>query len=770
MNQSSDYARLPQQKWEQLLKREQTKSLYGGFPIAVLGNVFLALLLIYVQLDVVSHQVLAIWGASLGSVLLLRVFHYREYVSHSLDLPLARLLIKFRLSVLATGIVWGASGIWLFPAANAEHQFFVAFVLAGLTAAAVTSLAMDKLSAMALIFPSLLPITCHLLFENTQTGYAMAAMVTFFMIYVAMSSIRLQHDMHESVRLRVIAGDRGKNLSRQQALNEIIAGAQAEFIDQTQELVAYENLISKLLALTDGQFGSISLIDTDKTNELYFKNHAVASQLLSFNELFLYKSSLESGRLFQLLEARFKWSVEQKVSLIINGVAAIDGAEFDLGTGGDIGGAAVSGYLSLLAVPILYSGRLVALLLIIKKQIAYFRPDQKNENNKGFTQGDEVFLQPLSAVVGQLVNAAEINRAHARVQKELAYTYDLMERSNAVALIGTWSVDFDPLCIHWSSVTKSMHEVAEDYVPDIETAINFYKEGEYRDTINRVFNQAVSEGIGFDEELVIVTLKGNERWVRTIGVPEFKHGVCQRVYGTFQDITEAKRIERVKNEFVSTVSHELRTPLTSISASLGVMRSGKLGDFPQPIHQLLDIAFSNSLRLTHLINDLLDMDKLVAGEMHFDVQPQNIMASVKQALISNKAYAEQYGVFLCFEEEARPENILVDKQRLQQVLANLLSNAIKFSPAGGVVRVELAVVENYLRISVVDQGPGIALEFRGKIFQKFSQADSSDTRQKGGTGLGLAITRELVERMNGRIDFLSVEGQGANFFCEFPIV
>jgi signal transduction histidine kinase len=113
--------------------------------------------------------------------------------------------------------------------------------------------------------------------------------------------------------------------------------------------------------------------------------------------------------------------------------------------------------------------------------------------------------------------------------------------------------------------------------------------------------------------------------------------------------------------------------------------------------------------------------------------------------------------------------VWTDAQRLQQVLANLISNAIKFSPANATVQVSVTRATDRVRLTVKDQGPGIPAEFRTRIFQKFSQADSSDTRQKGGTGLGLAISRDLVERMGGRIGFESVEGQGASFWIELPL-
>jgi PAS domain S-box-containing protein len=240
--------------------------------------------------------------------------------------------------------------------------------------------------------------------------------------------------------------------------------------------------------------------------------------------------------------------------------------------------------------------------------------------------------------------------------------------------------------------------------------------------------------------------------------------------GLVRDISERHRIEVMKTEFVSTVSHELRTPLTSISGALGLVTGGVLGEIPPKMQSILGIAHKNSLQLTHLINDLLDMEKMLAGKMQFDFLVQPLMPVIVQSVEANRAYGEKYGV--SFAIGARVDELMVniDEARLQQVLANFLSNAAKFSPAASVVTVNVSVLESKLRVAVQDHGPGIPDEFRSRIFQKFSQADSSDTRQKGGTGLGLAVCKELIARMHGEIGFESVPGQGANFYFELPIV
>lgn len=244
----------------------------------------------------------------------------------------------------------------------------------------------------------------------------------------------------------------------------------------------------------------------------------------------------------------------------------------------------------------------------------------------------------------------------------------------------------------------------------------------------------------------------------------------QKLYtGLVRDITERKQMEKMKNEFISTVSHELRTPLTSIRGSLGLLSGGAVGELPKQATEMLKIASNNTERLLLLINDILDIQKIESGQIAFKFQRLDLMPFLQQSLADNAFYAEQYGVKFVIAQELSDARVYADKDRLMQVMANLLSNAAKFSPENETVEVSIARHHNALvRISVTDHGSGIPEEFQPKLFDRFTQSDSSDTRQKGGTGLGLSITKTIVEKHGGDIGFVSREGIGSTFFIELP--
>ncbi len=238
--------------------------------------------------------------------------------------------------------------------------------------------------------------------------------------------------------------------------------------------------------------------------------------------------------------------------------------------------------------------------------------------------------------------------------------------------------------------------------------------------------------------------------------------------GIFRDITERKQVDRMKQEFVSTVSHELRTPLTSIVASLGLLSSGRLAEKPEAVSDLLVVARRNSDRLLQLINDLLDLQKLAAGKMRLRIEPLDPAPLLQEVLEDISTLAESFKVRLQLTHPGKPLQALADRDRLMQVFNNLLSNAIKFSPAGEVVLVKVEPCQDKVLFSVADHGEGIPPEFQHRIFDKFTQVDSSPTRKAGGSGLGLSIVKGLVEQMQGQVWLESRPGEGTTFFVELP--
>jgi len=235
-----------------------------------------------------------------------------------------------------------------------------------------------------------------------------------------------------------------------------------------------------------------------------------------------------------------------------------------------------------------------------------------------------------------------------------------------------------------------------------------------------------------------------------------------------RDITAQLEAERMKKEFTSTLSHELRTPLTSIIGSLQLINAGVLGEVPKDVTELTEVAERNGQRLLDLINDILDIEKIESGKLTLNPEPIRLDELVREAMLLNKGFGDRFKVRFQPRGELSAEQVTGDHKRLLQVMTNLLSNAAKFSPEGEVVEISTEPAAGGLRVAVHDRGPGIPEAFRARMFGRFSQADSTTSRQKGGTGLGLAICKRLVEMMHGHIGFQDRDGGGTTFWFDLP--
>lgn len=305
-----------------------------------------------------------------------------------------------------------------------------------------------------------------------------------------------------------------------------------------------------------------------------------------------------------------------------------------------------------------------------------------------------------------------------------------------------------------------------------------------------LFGYSADEAIGKNFATLIPSISFNEREARMIGqvteldalrpngsVFPVELSVSHTMgdsgvifIGIIRDLTERRRVERMQSEFVATVSHELRTPLTSISGALALLRGGAAGTIPEKGTQLLDAAMRNSQRLTRLIEDLLDIERLTFDRLNFNFAVYPIDTLLKQALESNDQYASRKDISLELNEPVPNVSIRVDDGRFVQILSNFLSNAVKFSPEGERVIVEVTLEDGDVICTVTDFGPGIPDTFRERLFQKFAQVDSSDTRNTSGTGLGLAISKQLAINMNGLVGYETATGGGAQFWVRFPVV
>jgi len=408
---------------------------------------------------------------------------------------------------------------------------------------------------------------------------------------------------------------------------------------------------------------------------------------------------------------------------------------------------------------------------VIQSGIPKMRYVEQQVNDEGellWLRSNKIPLRDVNDEVIGILGSYDDITIEKEKEEQLRDSESRLADAQRIAHVGNWETDYIAGVDVWSDETYRILGLEPH---SVDASMEHFMEVVHPDDRERVVDLVARQNSSqrpYEYECRLLLTDGS---VRTVFVrTEFElnsGGATVRIYGTIQDITERKRVEKMKDEFISTVSHELRTPLTSIMGSLGLVRNMLDRAEPEKIANLLSIAHNNTERLLFLINDILDISKIESGRITFHFKPVDVVQMIDDAITNNESYKND----IHLEFEHRPGQALwvnADRDRVLQVLYNLLSNAAKFSRPGG--RVEVGVCEQgkEVEIYVRDHGVGIPEEFHERIFEKFTQADSSDTRHTGGTGLGLSISKSIIERHHGTIHFESEPGVGTTFYISLP--
>jgi len=727
------------------LTEERVRALYRSIPLSIGVTLILDLLLTLSHWNVIGRGDVILWNILMMCAISLRTANWFIWRNAEASFSPGHWLNSFRAGVLLAGIIWGSASYFIFATHNTIYQALLAFTLAGVASGSLTSLAIDKVSAVGFVTFATVPLSIRLHAEHGAIAVYMSIMVGLFIIFVLSASARARKQLENNFLQNSRLIEWGNERLEQQQLSKMISQSQALFIADENDQHAFKHLLENTLRLTGSSLGFIAEVCYTEEKIPYLSMVSITNVAWDHNSRSAYARHKIQEMKFTNLDTLFGAVLTGGKPIISNNPAT------DMRAGGTPKGHPP--LTAFLGIPIFNNSHQIAVLGLANK-------------DNGYTEAHIEQLKPITNLITQFVIAIGHRRQHIIDEENLKYE----ARRTQTILDGA----FDGIItINEDGVITSFNHAAEvifGYSAQQIIGSSFLKLlPQYARNKQSLQNpmKNLGEILNVSQELVGLRKSGKE-FEMELALSIISSDESTLYIGVIRDISDRKHTEKLKNEFIATVSHELRTPLTSISASLAIIESGTLGILPEKINNLIQIAKQNSLRLQNLINDLLDMERLLANQIDFDYKIFDALSLVEKTIATNQYIADKYHVKFQINSAEADCQILADEKRTQQVLSHLLSNAAKFSSPHSLVDLSISKTSTLVKIRVTDHGPGIAPEFKKRIFSSFTQEDSSSKRQKEGSGIGLTISKELIEKMGGRIGFTSNLGHGSSFYFELP--
>ncbi len=733
---------------EWTLTQEQTNSLYHSLPVSLLSSIVIALILSLSHWKIIGQAEIILWNLLLGSTLLARLTLW-IFWQNAWQLYTANFwLWSFRIGVWLTGAAWGTTAILLFAHDNAIYQSLLAFSLAGVAAGSMTSLTADKYSSLGFVILAITPLSLFIFLEDGPTAVAMSSMTLLFIFFVIASSTRTRRNMEEQIQKNQHLLQLTAELNHKQQLEKIINNAQSIFISDNDIKSTLQNLLNETLPACNSELGFIGQIAKDADNKPFMR-------ALVFGSTKKDNSAMEKFRATHLPDNGEYRNLNNLFGLVMQAEKPIISANLarDMRAGTlPEGHPKIHNFMG---IPIFNGRDHIAILGLAN-------------NTQGYQQEDALKLEPILKTIAQFVQTMNHEQRHAQDRAALeASTQHTQTILNDIA-DGIISIDKRGMIQSFNHAAETIfgYRARQIIGKNISELMPEPNKSQHDDYIRSHLQTGKKNILGIGREVIGLRRNGQQFPMDLMVSRVFQNGEPIFI-GIVRDITEKKQADNLRNQFISSASKEILGPLNLISEALQRLKNKEQDKLPGSLHHVVDIAYTNSLRLQQLMHDLIEMQNLSKGDSNLKMETLPVLSLLDEVLRRNKTFGDIYQSKAKLTATNDELTVQVDSARFYQALSQLLQCAFKSSAPESEIIIQVHEERSRVNVGIYFNNRNLPETQRKQLAAQFSNSQDATNAPLDSDEPGLAIAKEIIEKMHGVITFNNKADQ-YYFLVEFP--
>lgn len=730
------------------LADEQMRSLYHSLPVSLLSSTMIALILSVSHWKVIGQAEIILWNLVLGGTLLARlilwIFWHNVHQLYSTFFWLN----CFRVGVWLAGAAWGAAALLLFAPDDTIYQALLAFSLAGVVSGSMTSLTVDKYSSLGFVILAISPLSIIIYLEDGPTAIAMTSMTLLFIFFVIASSTRVRHNMEDQLNKNFRLLQLTNKLNHKQKMEQIINHAQSIYIGEGDIKSALGTLLKESLPLCHSELGFIGQVKKDANNNpfmcaLVFGSHKKDDRQL---ENFRATNLPENGE-YRNLDNLFGMIMRSDKPIISPNLAR------DMRSGTLPSGHPAIG--SFIGIPIFSGRQQIAILGLANSPL-------------GYTNQTAEELEPILKSIAQFVQTMNHEQQHARDKAALeASTQHTQTILNDIA-DGIITISKEGIIQSFNHAAETIfgYRAKQIIGKNVSELMPEPYKSQHDDYLKSHIKTGKKNILGIGREVSGLRRNGDEFPMDLMVSRVFQNGEPIFI-GIIRDITEKKRIDDLRSQFITAASNEILGPLNVIAEAISLLQTSDQGKVPESLQHALEIAQNNAIKLQKLMSDLIEVHNLSKGNTPFKLQTQMVLPLIEETLVRNKAFSEIYQCHVLIKSTPANLTIHTDKNRFHQAFAQLLQYVLKFSEPKSEVPLHISEDRSLVKIAIGITGKTLTEDLRKNLSLYFGHNNEQITQERVAEGdLGLAIAKEIIEKMHGKIH-LESKGNEYYFVVEF---